>query len=190
MNQSADAADCADSQIVDRPAQHGVTRPPGAPTQDPPEQHLWTLFQVDQQRISALDTIAMTIRGWTVTLVAAIAGFSLSQDHRNFLLAAMLGAVLFGWLDVMYRHTQLLHADRVNKVEREIAQNYRLRPNKPGEDKPGEDKPGEDKPGEDKPGEDKPGEQSLWLTLTRYRSSISFYAVMLVILLTLWALLR
>jgi uncharacterized membrane protein len=52
------------------------------------------VFQVDQQRISALDTIMMTIRGWTVTLVAAIVGFSLSQHHRDLLLVAMVGAVL------------------------------------------------------------------------------------------------
>ncbi len=76
----------------------------------------------------------------------------------------MVGAVLFGVLDVEYRRTQLLHADRANKVERKIAPNYRLRP-------------------------DKPGEGPLWLTLirSRYRSSISFYVVVLVLLLILWA---
>src|SRR5690349_19931448 len=89
-------------------------------------ERLWTLFQVDQQRIGALDTNMITIRGWTVTLVSAIAGFSLSQHHRSLLLAAMAGAVLFGLLDVRYRRTQLLHADRVDKVEQVIAPEYRL----------------------------------------------------------------
>lgn len=46
-------------------------------------EQLWTLFQVDQQRINALDTITMTIRGWTVTLVSAIVAFALTQHHRN-----------------------------------------------------------------------------------------------------------
>jgi uncharacterized membrane protein len=178
MSQGVDDADGADNQIADQAVQHGVTeqaRPAGTPTQDPPEEHLWTLFEADQHRISALDTIAMTIRGWTVTLVAAIVGFSLSQPHRKLLLVAMLAAVLFGWLDVMYRRTQLRHADRVDKVERKIAQNYRLRP---------------DKSSKDEPSEGEPSERSLWQTLIRYRSSISFYAVMLVILLTLWAVSR
>jgi uncharacterized membrane protein len=167
MNQSADRADRADNQTADQAVQHGVTEQPGrpgTPPQEPPEKHLWTLFQVDQQRISALDTIAMTIRGWMVTLVAAIVGFSLSQHHRNLLLVAMVGAAFFGVLDVEYRHTQLLHAKRANKVERKVAQNYRLRP-------------------------DKSGKGSPWLTLIRgrYSSSILFYIFVLIFLLILWA---
>ena len=69
-------------------------------------ERLWTLFQVDQQRIGALDANMMTIRGWTVTLVSAIAGFSLSRHHRSLLLVAMAGAALFGLLDVRYRRTR------------------------------------------------------------------------------------
>jgi uncharacterized membrane protein len=134
------------------------------PAPEPSVPQLWTLFEVDQQRISALDTIAMTIRGWTVTLVAAIVGFSLSQHHRNLLLVAMAGAVLFGLLDIEYRRTQLRHADRVDKVEQEIAQSYRFRLDKSSGGQP-------------------------WLTLiwSRYWSSISFYVVMLILLLVLWA---
>jgi len=126
-------------------------------------ERLWTLFQVDQQRIGALDTNMITIRGWTVTLVSAIAGFSLSQHHRSLLLVAMAGAVLFGLLDVRYRRTQLLHADRVDKVEQVIAPEYRLRPH------------------------GHPG-GPLWLALirSRYRSSISFYVVILLLLALLW----
>ena len=87
----------------------------------PEKEQLWTLFQVDQQRISALDTIMMTIRGWTVTLVSAIVGFSLSRHHRSLLPVAMVGTVLFGLLDVGYRGTQLLHANRASKVEQDIS---------------------------------------------------------------------
>jgi uncharacterized membrane protein len=127
-------------------------------------ERLWILFQVDQQRIGALDTNMMPIRGWTVTLVSAIAGFSLSQHHRSVLLVAMAGAALFGLLDVRYRRTQLLHADRVDKVEQVIAPEYRLRP--PGH-----------------------SEGPPWLALirSRYRSSISFYIVILLLLALLWA---
>ena len=124
---------------------------------------LWTLFQVDQQRISALDTIAMTIRGWTVTLVSALAGFSLSQHHRDLLPVAMAGTLLLGLLDIRYRSTQLLHVDRARKVEQVIAPDHRLHPygNSGG---------------------------PLWLALIRswYGSSVSFYAVALFLLLLLW----
>jgi uncharacterized membrane protein len=121
---------------------------------------LWTLFQTDQQRIGALDTNMMTIRGWTVTLASALAGFSLSQHHRSLLLVAMVAAALFGLLDVRYRRTQLLHAARADKIEQVVAPDYRLRPH------------------------GYPGELTLmWI---RYRSSISFYVVVLLLLLLLW----
>lgn len=133
-------------------------------TRDAPEaQQLWILFQADQQRISALDTITMTIRGWTVTLVSALVGFSLSQHHRSLLPVAMIGSVLLGLLDVRYRRTQLLHANRVDKVEQVIAPGYRLRPYR-----------------------DPGGPSWLILIRSRYGSSISFYAVVFFLLLLLW----
>jgi uncharacterized membrane protein len=126
-------------------------------------QQLWNLFQIDQQRIGALDTNMMTIRGWTVTLASALAGFSLSQHHRNLLFVAMAGAVLFGLLDIRYRRTQLLHAARADKIEQAIAPDYRLRPHG-----------------------DPERPWRLALLWSRYRSSFSFYAVVLLLLLLLW----
>jgi uncharacterized membrane protein len=127
------------------------------------EERLWTLFQVDQQRIGALDTNMITIRGWTITLVSAIIGFSLSQHHRSLLLVAMVGTVLFGLLDVRYRSTQLLHANRANKIEEQLVPKLRLRTHDPA--------------------------GPAWLRALiqfRYRSTISFYAVILLLLLLLW----
>ena len=132
MSQPVGRADHADDRATHQATRHGAAgRPhqPDAHTREPPAtEHLWTLFQVDQQRINALDTIAMTIRGWMVTLVAAIVGFSLSQHHRSLLLVAMVGAALLGLLDIQYRATQLRHVDRVGKVQQVIAPDYRLRP--------------------------------------------------------------
>jgi uncharacterized membrane protein len=139
-------------------------RQPGMSMQKAREiDQLWTLFQVDQQRISAIDTIAMTIRGWTVTLVSALAGFSLSQHHRDLLPVAMAGTLLLGLLDIHYRSTQLLHVDRARKVEQVIAPDYRLRPygNSGGPPWPA-------------------------FIRSRYGSSVSFYAVALFLLLLLW----
>ena len=126
-------------------------------------EELWTLFQVDQQRITALDGMMIAIRGWTVTLVAAIAGFALSQSEPGVLVAGLLGAVLFGYLDLRYRRTQLLHARRATLLEREIAPEHRLRAHlrKP------------------EPGlADSP--------LRRYQSSLSFYGAVLVTQAVLW----
>jgi uncharacterized membrane protein len=106
----------------------------------------------------------MTIRGWTVTLVSALAGFSLSQHHRGLLVVAMAGTALLGLLDIRYRSTQLLHVDRARKVEQVIAPDYRLRPSGDPARPP-------------------------WLGLirSRYGSSASFYAVVFFLLLLLWA---
>jgi uncharacterized membrane protein len=167
MTQPVGRAHRADNRAADQAVQDGAAEQPHQPDTNIQEsletKPLWTLFQVDQQRISAVDTIAMTIRGWTVTLVSAVVGFSLSQHHRNLLPVAMVGTVLFGLLDVRYRRTQLLHADRVDKVEQVIAPGYRLRPHGHPAGPP-------------------------WKTLiqSRYGSSISFYVVVLSLLLLLW----
>jgi hypothetical protein len=168
MSQPADRACRAGSRAADPVVHDGAGGQPGQPGTDAQEplrpESLWTLFQVDQQRISALDTIAMTIRGWTVTLVSALAGFSLSQHHRSLLLVAMAGVVLFGLLDAHYRGTQLLHGARATRVQDLLAPGFRLRhrgePQEPGEQP-----------------------RPRW---TRYVSTVSFYVVLLVLLLLLW----
>ena len=168
MNQPIDRAHRADNRAADLVVQDGAAAQPGQPgvhaQESPRPESLWTLFQVDQQRISALDTIAMTIRGWTVTLVSALAGFSLSQHHRSLLFVAMAGVVLFGLLDVHYRRTQLLHGARATRVQDLLAPGYRLR--HPGEPQG-------------------PGEQPrpCW---TRYVSTVLFYVFLLFLLLLLW----
>ena len=174
MNQPVGRVYPADERAAHQAVQDGAAeqlRPPGTHTQEPLEtERLWTLYQVDQQRIGALDTNMMTIRGWTVTLASALVGFSLSQHHPSFLPIAMAGTLLLGLLDVRYRRTQLRHADRADKVEQVLPPDYRLRPNGyPGAPR--------------------------WLILipsryrsipSRYRSSISFYAVVLLLLFLLW----
>lgn len=170
MNQPADGVNHADNRAADPVVHDGAAGLPdqsGMHAQESPRpESLWTLFQVDQQRISALDTIAMTIRGWTVTLVSALAGFSLSQHHRSLLFVAMAGVVLFGLLDVHYRRTQLLHGARATRVQDLLAPGYRLR--HPGEPQ-------------------RPGEQPR-LHWTRYVSTVSFYVFLLFLLLLLWIL--
>lgn len=125
-------------------------------------ERLWTLFQIDQQRLGALEAIMSTIRGWTITLASALAGFSLSQHHGSLLLIAMVGTALFGLLDVRYMRTLLFHVDRIRKVEQEIAPEYKFRHVDPGRPP-----------------------SLTWLQNT-YGSSISFYAGVLVLLLLLW----
>ena len=127
-------------------------------------ERLWTLFQVDQQRIGALDTSMITIRGWTITVTVAIAGIFLSQHHRSRLLVAVIGTGFFGLLDLRYRRTQLLHADRADRIEQVLVPDYRLRP--PDLGRP-------------------PSRRAvIWV---RYGSSVAVYAsVVLLLLLLLW----
>src|SRR5690348_2866096 len=101
MTQPLGPADRSDSRTTVQDGAVDRSEQLGAHTQECLEtEQLWTLFQVDQQRIGALDTIMMTIRGWTVTLVSALVGFSLSQHHRDLVLVAIVSAALFGLLDI------------------------------------------------------------------------------------------
>jgi len=169
MTQPVGRADRADNRATDQAFQDGAaeeSNQPGTHTQESlGTERLWALFQVDQQRISALDTIMMTIRGWTVTLASAFVGFSLSQHHRSLLPVAIVGAVLFGLLDVGYRRVQLLHVNRAREVEQVIAPGYRLRPQSPVR---------------------RPRLNSLLGGGTGYNSSISFYVALLFLLFLLW----
>jgi hypothetical protein len=92
---------------------------------------LWRLFEVDQQRITALDTSIVAIRGWAITLDSALAGFAVSQHNRAFLLVALLATAFFTVLDLGFRGVQLRHVDRARKIEAELVPlDYRFRPPK------------------------------------------------------------
>ena len=123
---------------------------------------MWQLFQIDMQRITALDTIAVAIRGWTITLTSALAGFALSDRDRGLLLAALAVPLLFGLLDVRYRATQLLHAARADALERILAPDHPLRPGTPSRSR-------------------------LGTVVGRwgYRSAVSFYAALVAVIVVL-----
>jgi hypothetical protein len=90
---------------------------------------LWRLFEVDQQRITALDTSIVAIRGWAITLDSALAGFAVSQHNRAFFLVALLATAFFTVLDLGFRSVQLRHVDRARRVEADlIPLDYRFRP--------------------------------------------------------------
>jgi hypothetical protein len=137
---------------------------------------LWALFKIDQQRISAFDTILIAIRGWTVTVVSAIVGFSLSKNDHSILLAAMGGTVFFGVLDVEYRRTQLLHVSRATKIEWEIAPDYPLRDR--------DSRKASRDPGSAP--ENLRWDQKLGNSIRLYLSSVLFYAFVLLVLLAIW----
>jgi hypothetical protein len=98
-------------------------------------QPLWRLFDVDQQRITALDTLLIAIRGWVITLDTALAGFAVSQDNRAFFLVALLATPFFTVLDLGFRSVQLRHVDRARRVEAELVPlDFRFRPLKASTD--------------------------------------------------------
>jgi uncharacterized membrane protein len=129
----------------------------------------WHLFEADLQRITALDTIAVAIRGWAITLTSALAGFALSEDNRRLVLATVVVPVLFGVLDVHYRTTQLLHTDRSRQIERVLAPDLPLRPR----ERTSSSRSSRSSPS---PGARRP-------ELGRYRSAVSLHAVLVVVLL-------
>jgi hypothetical protein len=192
MNQPGGGAHRTDNRAADQAARDGAaeqSRQPGTHAEKQlDEDRLLAVFQVDQQRISTLDTIMMTIRGWTVTLVSAIVGFSLSQHHRSLLPVAMVGTVLFGMLDIGYRRTQLLHASRADEVEKVIVpKEYRLRPGPRSPHLLGAGHIKRFRRSSVVHSQDRDESRLARLTLhrSRYQSSISFYVVVLLLLLLL-----
>jgi hypothetical protein len=92
----------------------------------PDADRLWTLLQVDQQRITALDTVAVAIRGWVVTLDSALVGFAFTKTDSAVIAVAIGATLLFLPLDLRYRRVQLRHATRSDRIEQKVAGDYRL----------------------------------------------------------------
>lgn len=98
-----------------------------APVESPGSSGLWTLMQLDQQRITALDTVSMAIRGWVVTLDSALVTFAFTKSSPGVIAVAAAVTLLLLPLDFRYRRTQLMHVQRSNRIEHEIVPKYRLR---------------------------------------------------------------
>jgi hypothetical protein len=86
-----------------------------------------SLMQLDQQRITALDTVSVAIRGWVVTLDSALVAFAFTKASPDAIAVAITATLLFLPLDFRYRRTQLLHAQRSSRIEQELVPEYPLR---------------------------------------------------------------
>jgi hypothetical protein len=102
-------------------------RPDAASARNPGPDGLWTFLQVDQQRITALDTVSVAIRGWVVTLDSTLTGFALTKADPGLIAVAIAATLLFLPLDLQYRRVQLGHADRVDRIEQQVADEYQFR---------------------------------------------------------------
>ena len=69
--------------------------PDAMSAKSPDADRLWTLLQVDQQRITALDTVAVAIRGWVVTLDSALVGFAFTKTDPAVIAVAIGATLLF-----------------------------------------------------------------------------------------------
>jgi hypothetical protein len=99
-----------------------------APARSPEPDRLWTLLHIDQQRITALDTVSVAIRGWVVTLDSGLVSFALTTADPTVIAVAIAATLLFLPLDWRYRRVQLMHVDRSNRIEQQVARDYRFRP--------------------------------------------------------------
>lgn len=80
------------------------------------EEHLWRLFDSDQQRISALDTATLTIKGWALSVATAAAGVGITRDDGRVVALGLASTVLFWFIDHGYRSVQLMHAERATRI--------------------------------------------------------------------------
>ena len=77
-----------------------------------------------RQRITALDTVTVAIKGWVVTLDSALTGIAFSSGHRNLVLVAIVATAFLAVLDFRYRTVQLGHAARSSALEEYLVRGY------------------------------------------------------------------
>ncbi|NEU77587.1 hypothetical protein [Nostoc sp. UIC 10630] len=58
-------------------------------------------LEVDQSRISNLDSTQFTIKGWSITLVSLLVGFTFQYKNKAFLYIGIVATILFGILDYL-----------------------------------------------------------------------------------------
>jgi hypothetical protein len=75
-------------------------------------------MQAVQQGIRALDTTSFAIKGWCVTLSAAIAGVAATKDRPLLLLIGFGVALAFWLLDAHYKAVQRVYIRRDLRMER------------------------------------------------------------------------
>jgi hypothetical protein len=62
-----------------------------------------------------------------VTLDSVLVSFAFTKADPTVIAVAIAATLLFLPLDVRYRRVQLLHADRSNRIEQQVAADYRFR---------------------------------------------------------------
>ena len=82
------------------------------------------ILEIDQNRISSLDSTKFTIKGWSITLVSLLVGFTFQYKNKAFLYVGIVATILFGILDYLYRKVQLNHVERSSNILQDIQNVY------------------------------------------------------------------
>lgn len=82
------------------------------------------MIEVDQSRISNLDSTQFTIKSWSITLVSLLVGFTFQYGNKAFLYVGIVATILFGILDYLYRRVQLNHVERSSNIIEYIQNTY------------------------------------------------------------------
>ncbi|MGJ5631180.1 hypothetical protein [Nostoc sp. CALU 1950] len=81
-------------------------------------------LEVDQSRISNLDSTQFTIKGWSITLVSLLVGLTFQYKNKAFLYIGIVAIILFVILDYLYRRVQLNHVERSTNILEYIQNTY------------------------------------------------------------------
>ena len=52
------------------------------------------ILEIDQNRISSLDSTKFTIKGWSITLVSLLVGFTFQYENKVFLYLGIVATIL------------------------------------------------------------------------------------------------
>ena len=94
---------------------------------------LLKILEIDQSRISSLDSTRFTVKGWSITLVSALAGLTFNSSGNSsgnncspvLLGVGVVATVIFFFIDLSYRKVQLDHAHRSDYIQELLITKHR-----------------------------------------------------------------
>jgi len=67
--------------------------------------------------VSAYDGYLMIIKGWSITVGLALIGYAVKEKQRSLLIACMIGAIAFTFVDAKFKEYQVAYYPRMSAVE-------------------------------------------------------------------------
>lgn len=86
-------------------------------------------LQIIQSNINRLATVSFLIKGWSITLVAAIFALAAKDANINFVLVAYFPTVMFWLLDGYFLGMERRFIEMYNAAVKGVVRSFEIKPN-------------------------------------------------------------